>query len=81
MVNGVYFFEGNFIIISVNTWAACVNKVFNIEVSTIFKDIKERIILEDQMERIYNTANIKYAFFDRKKDAFDWLNQKGYTVR
>ncbi len=47
-------------------------------VTIVFNDIKELTILQSQMERIYKTANIQHAFFNKKNDAVSWLTKKGY---
>lgn len=47
-------------------------------VAVVFKDIKCTRIAQDQLERIYQTADIRHAFFHEKQDALSWLSRQGY---
>ncbi len=48
-------------------------------VAVVFKEVKERTILQAQMERVYKTTDLQYDFFNEKCDALSWLAQKGYA--
>lgn len=47
-------------------------------VANVFKNIQELHILEAQMAKVYNTADIQYHFFYKTRDALSWLAEKGY---
>lgn len=44
----------------------------------VFKDIKELTILQAQMTKIYNAADIQFCFFNKMREALSWLKEKGY---
>ena len=47
-------------------------------VAVVLQDIREKVIFQAQMEKIYSTVGVTHAFFDDTASAFSWLAEHGF---